>query len=61
MREVLESILPSSVSVNSGFIYGFGVDSNSKQMDIIIWDSSRYGAIYRTKEYVIVPPSPPSQ
>ncbi len=55
-RTFLENILPSSISVNSGFIYGFEVENNSKQLDVIIWDSSRYGVIYKTKEYVIVAP-----
>ena len=44
MREFLEKILPSSVSVNSGFIYGFEVESNSKQLDIVFGRSGQGSA-----------------
>lgn len=56
LRSFLESLLPASVSVNSGFVYGFEEVENSSQIDILIWDSSKYGVIYKTKEFVIIPP-----
>lgn len=56
IRDFLEKILPDSISINSGFIYGFEVVDNSKQLDIMIWDSSKYGPIFKTMEYVILPP-----
>lgn len=56
LRKFLTDILPDSVSVNSGFIYGFEVVNTSGQIDIIIWDSARYSAVFKTPEFVIVPP-----
>ena len=56
LRNFLEGILPQSLSIDTGFIYGFDEYENSKQIDILIWDSHKYSPIYRTKEFVIVPP-----
>jgi len=56
LRSFLRKILPNSVSISSGFIYGFEVEKNSQQIDIIIWDSSKYGVIFSIDEFVIVPP-----
>lgn len=56
IKAFLRELLPKSLSVDSGFIYGFGLVENSRQIDIIIWDSSNYGAIYRTDNFVIIPP-----
>ena len=44
------------MSIDSGFIYGFEVEKTSKQLDAIIWDSSKHSAVYKTKDFVIVPP-----
>jgi hypothetical protein len=56
IRDFLSKIMPTSVSIDTGFIYGFDEIDNSKQIDILIWDASKYSPIYRTKEFVIVPP-----
>jgi hypothetical protein len=56
LRDFLVEALPTTVSVSSGFIYGFGQVENSKQLDIIIWDSGRHAAVYRTPEFAIVTP-----
>ena len=56
IRDFLASVLPKGVSVDSGFIYGFDQIENSKQIDILVWDSLRHGAVYRTREFVIIPP-----
>ena len=56
LRGFLASVLPKSVSVESGFIYGFDQVANSKQIDILIWDSAKYSAVFRTGEFVIVSP-----
>lgn len=56
IRDFLRRILPKSVSIDSGFIYGFDKVENSRQIDIIIWDSSKYGSIFQTSEFVVVPP-----
>jgi hypothetical protein len=58
IRDFLERILPKSVSIDSGFIYGYGLDKvkTSRQIDIIIWDSSKYGPIFQIREFVVVPP-----
>ncbi len=56
IKDVLKEFLPDSVSVDTGFIYGFGKTENSKQIDIIIWDSTDFAAIYRGSDFVIVPP-----
>jgi hypothetical protein len=56
LRTFLIDLLPRAVSVDSGFIYGFGQVPTSAQLDIIVWDSSRHAAVYRTPDFVIVPP-----
>ena len=49
-------LLPQSVSVDTGFIYGFEEVETSRQLDIIIWDSARHSPVYRTPRFVIVAP-----
>ena len=56
LKDFLTTVLPRAVSVDSGFIYGFDAVSNSKQIDVLIWDSMRYSAVYKTNDFVIVPP-----
>jgi hypothetical protein len=56
LRSFLSSVLPKAVSVDSGFIYGFDQVSNSRQIDILIWDSSRHSAVFRAGDFVIVSP-----
>lgn len=56
LRQFLIGVLPKSVSVDSGFIYGFDQAQNSKQIDILVWDSSKHSAVFRAGEFVIVPP-----
>jgi hypothetical protein len=56
IRNFLTTVLPQSISVDSGFVYGFDQIPNSKQIDILVWDSSRHAAVYRTREFVILPP-----
>jgi hypothetical protein len=56
LKGLLIELLPRAVSVDSGFIYGFEEVENSKQLDIIIWDCSKHAAVYRTRNFVIVPP-----
>lgn len=56
IKDVLREVLPSYVSIDSGFIYGYGQIKNSKQLDIIIWDSLKHSPIYKTKDFVIVSP-----
>ena len=56
LRNFLATVLPQSISVDSGFVYGFEQVPNSRQIDILVWDSDRHAAVYRTREFVIVPP-----
>jgi|WetSurMetagenome_2_1015567.scaffolds.fasta_scaffold22417_3 hypothetical protein len=56
LREFLREVLPTGISIDSGFIYGFEEIDNSNQIDIIIWDSMKNSCIYRTENFVIVPP-----
>ena len=56
LKAFLKSVLPSAVSVDSGFIYGFEQVPNSRQIDVLVWDSSRHSAVFRAGDFVIVPP-----
>lgn len=56
IKNFLGRFLPKSVSVDSGFIYGFDQVNNSGQLDVILWDSLNFGAIHRSDEFVIVSP-----
>jgi hypothetical protein len=56
IKDFLREILPHGLSIDSGFIYGFEFVKTSKQLDIIIWDSFKHSAIFKSKDFVIVPP-----
>ena len=56
LRSFLTTVLPRSISVDSGFVYGFEQIENSRQIDILVWDSGRHAAVYQSQEFVIVPP-----
>lgn len=56
LRNFLTTLLPQSVSVDSGFVYGFEQVPNSRQIDILVWDSGRHAVVYRTREFVVLPP-----
>lgn len=56
LKSFLLQIIPKSLAVDTGFVYGFEQLPNSKQIDILIWDESKYSPIYRTPDFVIVPP-----
>jgi len=56
LKDFLRRLVPDSLSVDSGFIYGFEVVEASRQLDIIIWDSHRHAPVYRSADFVVVPP-----
>ena len=56
LKELFQAMLPSGVSVDSGFIYAFDVIPPSGQLDIIVWDSGRHAPVFRNADFVIVPP-----
>ena len=56
LRNFLTTVLPRSISVDSGFVYGFEQIENSRQIDILVWDSGRHAAVHQSREFVIVPP-----
>jgi len=55
-RTFLRRILPSSLAVDTGFIYGFEHIPTSAQMDVIIWHKAAHSAVYDAGSAVIVPP-----
>lgn len=59
LRNLLSSTLPKKYEVSTGFIIASNREGEilkSKQIDIIIWDSTNYAPIFRDGEFVIVPP-----
>lgn len=59
LRNFLRSILPKRFEISTGFILSKNYQNKllkSKQIDIIIWDSTNYSAIFRDGEFVIIPP-----
>lgn len=56
LRSFLSSLLPQAVSVDSGFIYGFEQIPNSRQIDVLVWNSAKHAAVFRSGDFVIVPP-----
>jgi hypothetical protein len=59
VRNFLRSTLPKKYEVSTGFILSKDFKGNlikSKQIDIMIWDSSNYSSIFRDDEFVIIPP-----
>lgn len=59
LRKLLRKLLPKKFEVSTGFILALNENAEpliSKQMDIIIWNSNDYSAIFRDDDFVIVPP-----
>lgn len=56
LRSFLAKLLPTAVSVDTGFIYGFEEVETSKQLDIIIWHRAAHAPVYDAGQFVIVPP-----
>lgn len=59
LRSLISNILPRKYEVSTGFILASnrkGEILKSRQIDIIIWDSTNYAPIFRDREFVIVPP-----
>jgi len=59
VRNFLRSTLPKRFEVSTGFLLSKDFHGNlvkSRQIDILIWDSANYSAIFRDGEFVIVPP-----
>jgi hypothetical protein len=56
LRGFLTKLLPTAVSVDTGFIYGFEEVETSKQLDIIIWYRAAHAPVYDAGQFVIVPP-----
>lgn len=59
IRNFLRNTLPKRYEISTGFILSKDFNGNlikSKQIDIIIWDSTNYSPIFRDGEFVIIPP-----
>jgi hypothetical protein len=59
VRNFLRSTLPKRYEISTGFILSKNYENQlikSKQIDILIWDSTDYSAIFRDGEFVIIPP-----
>jgi hypothetical protein len=61
LRDIIRRMLPSSYSVDKGFIFGRrtvdGKEVHSPEIDILIHDSSQYSPVYRLDDFVIVQPA----
>jgi hypothetical protein len=56
LRAFFRTVLPDAASVDTGFVFGFEQVPNSRQIDILVWDSARHAAVFRAGDFVIVPP-----
>jgi hypothetical protein len=59
LRDLLKKALPHKYSVSHGFLLSMAQDQRiikSKQIDILIWDSSNYAPIFVDDDFVICPP-----
>lgn len=56
IKDFFRSLLPTAVSVDSGFIYAFDMIPTSAQLDVIIWYSEKHAPVYRGRDFVIVSP-----
>lgn len=59
LRSLISNILPRRYEVSTGFILASDREGRilkSRQIDIIIWDSTNYAPIFRDGDFVIVPP-----
>lgn len=60
VRDLIRRVLPSSLSVDKGFIFGRrskeGEEVHSPEIDVLIHDSHGYAPVYRLEDFVIVQP-----
>lgn len=60
LREHLIEYLPKAFEVGTGFLLA-SPDGHrkllSRQIDLLIWDSSRYAPFFRDRDFVILPPA----
>ena len=56
LRHFLRRLLPQGIAVDSGVVYGFEKVPNSKQIDVLVWNSTQYPAVHRGEGFVILPP-----
>lgn len=58
IREQVVRITPRKFSVNTGFVVGnrSGTITRSKQIDVLIWDSTNYAPIVQAGELVVIQP-----
>ncbi|KAB0325497.1 hypothetical protein LSO07_18050 [Janthinobacterium sp. PLB04] len=50
LRSLLRQVVPQQYEVSTGFL-----ENCPRQLDIIIWDAHRYGALFRDGDIVVVP------
>ena len=56
LKSYFREVLPQGIAVDSGFVYGYDPHAPSRQLDILIWDATNHAAVFRTSDFVIVPP-----
>jgi hypothetical protein len=58
IRDQLESITPRKYSVNTGFVVANerGSIIRSKQIDVLIWDSTNFSPILKAGDFVVIQP-----
>jgi hypothetical protein len=56
LRAVVAEVLPASLTAGTGFVFDPQTRSCSKQLDMLIYDSTRAAPLYRRGEFAIVTP-----
>jgi hypothetical protein len=56
LRAVVAEVLPANLTAGTGFVFDPHTRSCSKQIDILIYDSTRIAPLYRRGEFAIVTP-----
>jgi hypothetical protein len=50
VRSMIRQVLPTQYEVSTGFI-----ENSPRQLDVLVWDSSRYAPLFREQAVVVVP------
>ena len=57
LRTTLKEFAPSSNKIGTGFVFDSSRHKHGKQIDVLIYDDSDRSVIYRSDDFVVIPPS----
>ncbi|WP_157976306.1 DUF6602 domain-containing protein [Lewinella sp. IMCC34191] len=56
IRSTLKEYLPSNHKIGTGFVFDSQTEKHGRQLDILIYDDTNIGVLYKSDEFVVVYP-----